>query len=244
MNIPCVAVRTDIQHGLNSDQEINQAQTTITCIQYHTGILRKTLSTNPLQESLLCSLRWHGIMWSVLHEDVRVLDGRVSLEKCTEAFIQRVRVDVLEVLELPSCARGLLVAAALALLVLQANNVIKSPTRIRNVWEVKNRRTSILLFSRLASSKSLSRIPFATSFQSFLLSQSSCSSSDATVTSSLGHVTSVKSPAHAQCGAGTHASLRLAIRQRVQAAIEGHGVEGRRGSHSTYGLPSWTIAYL
>ncbi len=62
------------------------------------------------------------IMRPVLQEHIRVLTRRVRLEQSPEAFVHGVRVDVLEVLELPFGACGLLVATALALFVLEVNS--------------------------------------------------------------------------------------------------------------------------
>lgn len=95
-------------------------------------------------------------------------------------------VDVLEVLELPLCPCCSFIPSPLPLLVLepekhQPTPLQKPPTCLF---------TSILLLSFEAVSKSPSLIPLATTLHNRLLSHSSCSSMEATVTSSFGVVTS------------------------------------------------------
>lgn len=110
-----------------------------------------------------------------------------------------IAVDVLKVLRLPLGASRHLVFPPLPLLVLH-NNMHTISILLTRSHENRTKRTSILLFSRLAVSKSPSRIPFATYRHNRLLSHSSISSTDATVTSSFAPCTSVN-------GAPVRASL-------------------------------------
>ena len=111
----------------------------------------------------------------------------------TEARTDRILVDMLEVLELPLRPRRLLVPSPLPLLVLscapQTSAVLVLPSPYNDTT-----RTSILLFSRLAVSKSPVRMPVATFSHNRLLSNGSAwFGIGLTVTSSLGERTFVNS---------------------------------------------------
>lgn len=171
---------------------------------YHVRRNTAVQCTDPQGGRRACALR----VRVVALVDVRVLRRRVRLEQLAQAFVcitsksergvqrrerekaltDRVGVDVVKVLELPRRPSSRLVFPPLPLLVLQPH-LSAAHSRART----PRTRTSILLFSLLAASKSPSRIPFATQRQSRRLSHSSWSSTSFVVTSSFGPVTSVNS---------------------------------------------------